>query len=925
MGTLRRVLLRFLSFFRSGRAEADLSREITAHLQLLEDQFIARGMSATDASRAARRAFGGVEQVKERQRDERSYRWLASSWLDVKLGFRMLIKYPGLTLVGGLGMAVAIAIAAGAFAIIYTLVHPALPLDDGHRIVTIQNWDAAANNPERRVLHDFVTWRDELTSVQDVGAFRQVSRNLIAGGAMPETVRLAEISASAFRVTRIPPLMGRHLVEADERDGAPPVLVIGHDVWRNRFGGDPQIVGAKVQLGDTAHTIVGVMPEGYAFPINNRFWIPFRAEPSRYERLKGPALTVFGRLAPGASLAGADAELGVIGQRAAAASPDTHGRLRPRVLPYTYPFFDIDDPATAWMAHVLQLLITLLLVIVCVNVAILVYARTATRHAEIAVRAALGASRGRILAQLFFEALVLSAVAAIAGLAVASIGLGQVNAAMAQSFPQVPFWWIFGLSPGLVLYVVGLAILAAAIVGVVPALQVTGGGVQTGLRGISAGGGSGMLFGRTWTVLIVLQVAIAVALLPAAVFHAWDSLRHGLVDPDDRAKEFLTLQFVLDRPDAPPVRSEAYDRDFTARYTDRLEDLQRRLEAEPGISDITFSSSVPGGEPTVWIEAEGVAAPEGAGGEGGWVQSGTGAGHQVRFNRIDVDFLETFGVPILTGRGFGPGDVETGNPQLADPRSGEGTILVNESFVENVLGNSQALGRRVRYVGASNDAEPGDVTLGRWYQIVGVVADFPAKLTDNGLAPAKLYHASSAGGTYGGTLSIRLQGRDAAGFAGRLRQISAAIDPNLQLRNVATLDAVLRQDQGMLRVVAAVLAVLTLSVVLLSAAGIYALMSFTVEQRRKEIGIRTALGAEPRQIVGGIFSRALWQLTIGAVLGITVAGLLEGATDGGLMMGNGRLVLPIVAAFMMVVGLLAALGPARRSLRIQPTEALRQS
>jgi predicted permease len=844
--------------------------------------------------------------------------------MDFKLALRMLIRYPGLTLVGVLGMAVGITITAGAFAIIYTFLDPALPFDEGDRIVAIQTWDTAKNQAERRIVHDFISWRGGLQSVQELGAFRQVSRNLIAPGGQAETVRVAEMSAAGFRVPRVAPLLGRHLLDEDERAGAAPVLVIAADIWRTRFAGDPAVVGRTVQLGATTYTIVGVMPEGFLFPVNDRLWVPFRADGSRHQPRQGPSITVFGRLAPGASVQTAQAELTSIGQRAASASPATHEKLRPMVAPYTYPFFGMEDASSLWFAHLLQFLISLLLVVVCVNVAILVYARTATRHGEIAVRTALGASRGRIVAQLFVEALALAAIAAVVGLLLTSVGLEQVNAAMVQIYPGLPFWWQFRLSPGVVAYVAVLALLAAAIVGVIPAIKATGGRVHLGLQQISAGGGGGMQFGRTWTILIVLQVAIAVALLPAAVFHAWDSSRYGLADPGVAAKEFLTVQVVLDRPNPPEAPSEADEREIASRYADRLLELTRRLEGEPGISNITFSSSVPGGEATAWIEADGVRSPQGPTEEGGWVAEGSRAGHEVRFNRVGLDYFDAFDVPLLVGRGFSPADAEGANPQTAEARTGEGAVIVNQSFVRNVLGGGAALGRRVRYVGASNDAEPGDVALGRWYEIVGVVADFPARPTESGLVDAKLYHAAGPGQISGATLALRIRGTDPGSFAGRLREVGVAVDPNLQVRNVATLDAVLRQEQGMLRLISAVLVVLTFSVLVLSSAGIYALMSFTVSQRRKEIGIRAALGADPRRIFVSLFSRALWQMVAGAVLGGVVAGLLELATDGGLMSGNGFVVLPIVAAVVMIVGLLAVLGPARRGLRIHPTEALRE-
>ncbi len=828
----------------------------------------------------------------------RAFRSIEHWWLDLKLGGRLLIKYPGLTLVGGLGMAVAIALGAGAAGIVSMLLDPALPLVEGDRVVAIQNWDRAANKAEPRVLHDFAAWRDELTSVQHIGAFQEDGRNLIAAGGQPEAVRVAAITASAFQVARVPALVGRHLQDADERAGATPVLVIGHDVWRNRFASDPSIVGRTVQLGDTTHAIVGVMPAGFGFPINHRFWVPLRAEASQLEPRTGPEIFAFGRLAPGATLASAQAELTTIGQRAAAAFPATHEHLLPRVLPYTYQFSDMDDPANVLSLRLTQLLVILLLVVVCVNVAILVYARTATRYGEIAVRSALGASRRRIVGQLFMEALVLAMAAAAAGLVLLTVAFQELDTALSQFAGQLPFWLTFGISSSAVVYALALMILAAAIVGVVPALKVTGRRMQVRLQTLSSGAGAGMQLGKTWTVLIVAQVAFAVALLPAAIFNAWDTIRVGLADPGGAAREFLTAQLVVDRA-------------ATAAATG---DLLRRLKAEPGVSAVTSAMAVPGEEPTVWIEVEGVAMPAQSESEasGFAVRSGT-FGHEVRFNRVDAGFFAAFDVRALMGRAF----------DASDGRAGGNAVIVNRSFAQRIVQDDNVLGRRVRYVGRSGDARPEHVELGRWYEIVGVVSDFPARVTEFGVVDAKLYHAITPGQVSPVTLAIRAQGDAPQAMAGRLREIAAAVDPNLQLRNVLTLDEVLRREQGVTRLVAAALAVVTLSVVLLSAAGIYSMMSFTVTQRRREFGIRAALGANPHRILASIFSRALGQLAIGASFGVIAAVLLEQATHGDLMRGNGAVVLPIVVVFMTVVGLLAALGPTRRGLSIDPAEALK--
>ena len=858
-------------------------------------------ISMRERRRAYRRPVGS----------ERTKRFLAfgMSWLDLKLGFRMLVKYPGLTLVGGLGMAVAVAISAGSFGVVYSFLDPHLPLDEGERVVTVQNWDAARNNPNRQSLHDVVTWSEELTLIEDVSAFRRIGRNLVTADGRAEPVRIALITASGFRVARVLPLMGRTLLEEDEEAGAPPVVVIGYDLWRSHFGSDPDVVGQSVHLGRTVHTVVGVMPEGFAFPINDRIWIPLLDDPSDYERGGGPAIYTFGRLAPGVTFAEARAELSTIGRRMAAAFPDTHEHLRPEVMPYTYPFFDIDNPETVWSLHLIQFLVSLLIVIVCVNVAILVYARTALRGAEIAVRTALGASRRRVVTQLFVEALVFSAGAAIVGFVIAGVSLKQANVLMLQiAGGQIPFWLHFGVSAGTVAYVAGLTLLAGVIVGVLPAVKATGPRVQSSLQHLAAGG-SRMQLGGTWTVLIVAQVAVAVAVLPAAVFNSWQFARHGVADPGFAAQEFLAARLAMDSEPSPKEDVEAYRRAYAYRFEDLTAELVRRLDADPGVADVTFGRFIAGGEPTVWIEFDGVPTP--AETDGFAVRRGS-AGHRVGFNQVDVGFFDTFDVPILTGRGFTLGDIDAAAT----------AVIVNRTFVQRVLGGGNPLGRRLSYTGLSGDA-PQDVELGRWYEIVGVVTDFPNPM-ELGRVVAKLYHPVAPGQVNPMTLALRPRGAEPAAYAGRLRETAAALDPSLQLVGVLSMDALLRDEQGAMRMVALGIAVVTLSVLLLSAAGIYAMMSFTVTQRRREIGIRAALGADSGRMLVSIFTRSAGQLSLGVVVGVVATAVLDGLSGGEFMGGKGAILLPAVSTIMMAVGLLAALGPARRGLRIQPIEALRE-
>lgn len=895
MSLLRRFLLRLITFFRSDKADAELAREIESHLRMLEDDFLAQGMSAADARSAARRAFGGVEQVKLRQRATRSFRWLDEGWLDAKLGARMLIKYPGLTLIGGLGMTVAITIGAISFQIFYSYMDPELPLDEGDRVVGIEIWDTAANNQERRVRHDFAIWRDELKSVRDLGAFRPLGRNLrnlTAGDGPGEPLRGAEMSAAGFTLARVPPLLGRPLLAQDERPGAPPVVVLGHSVWKTHFASDPAIVGRALQLGDSRYTVVGVMPEGFRFPLSQRFWLPLRVDPAADEPRQGPEIYVFGRLAPGVSQEQAQAELATLGLRQAAASPKTHERLRPRVVPYAAQFF---DDMTRWEVHITQLLITLLLVVVSANVAVLVYARTATRQAEIAVRSALGASRGRIVAQLFVEALVLAAGAAALALGLVKLALRPVNRILAGATGGTPFWVDGDLSVGTLLYVAGLMLLASLMVGVVPGLKATGRWMQSALREL--GGATGMRMGRASTTLIVLQVAFSVAILPAGVFMGWQSFRHAMFDPGFPAETFLVARLGMD-----PEATGGSSGDPAVQFGNLQGELMRRLAAEPGVSGVTFSSDVPGDEEEAFIEIDGLPAPE-----------ASALGHEIRSVQVGLGFFELFETPLLTGRRLHSGDLE---PAAA-------TVIVNRTFARQLFGEDGALGRRVRYVDRKDPGEPCTL-CGRWYQIVGVVSDLPAHPIEAGLPEGRLYHAVKPGRVNPAALAVRVRGAEPETLTGRLREVTAALSPTLRVQQILPLDEAYRLERMEMHLVSLALGVVALSVLLLSAAGIYALMSFTVAQRRKEIGIRAALGAGPRRLLGSLFARALRQLAIGVVLGTGAALLLDLLTGGGLMGGYGAVVLPVVAALMTAVGLLAAFGPARRGLRVQPTEALKE-
>ena len=896
---MTRWIRRLINVFRRERLERELEAELESHLGLETDRNLRAGMPLAKARRLAHARLGGIEQVKERWREGRPFRWLGGFGLDVKLGLRMLRKSWGLTLVGGLAMTVVIAIAVGIFAVAEMGLWGTLPLDDGDRVVAIQTWDATAHRRHATSLPNFDRWRDDLRGVEDIGAFQTVERNLVIADGAAEPVSIAEMTASGFQLARVRPLLGRTIVDEDERDTAVPVVVIGYDVWQARFSADPAVVGQTIRIGGMVHTVVGVMPEHFAFPLNHSFWTPLRAGPSGHVPA-GPEGAVFARLAPGITLEGAQAELMTLGLLPPTTVPETDEQLHPRVVPYTFAFTgDFERAEARWVFRLMLLVVTLLLVPPCANIAILVYARTVTRQEEFAARYALGASRGRIVGQLFVEVLVLAMGAAGVALVLARLALKQAQLFINEGLRDgAPFWMDFTLSFTTVLFAAGLAVVAATIAGVVPALKATSSQMQSGFRAL--GSRTGMQLGTTWTVLVVAQIAFSLAALPIAIEMGWGTLRPGILGPGFAAEDYLTGRLVAGQEMLTGTTAEGDQRPFASRFGALQAELVRQLKAEPDVVEVTLAAAMPGQEQWANIEVDGVALPDDGIFEGD---------NMVRFNQVDDRFFEVFGAPLLTGRRFDAGDLEPARP----------AVIVDRTLARQLMGDGNPLGHRVRYLRkwggeASATSEPG-----RWFDVVGVVTDLRANATRG-----TMYHPLAPGQIHPASLALRMRSTPAS-VANRLREIATALDPTLRVETGRTLDEIYREQAVGNNLGAFSLAAVTLSVLLLSAAGMYALMSFTVSQRRREIGIRSALGAQPRRLLAGIFRHALGQLAVGAVGGLLLALLLDYYLPveqaGGWNIPG---VVPAAAVLMIGVGLLAAAGPARRGLRIEPTEALRE-
>jgi predicted permease len=892
-------------------AESRMDEEFRFHLDMEAERLVREeGLGPAEARRRALVAFGGVERHKEALRDGRGLAWLGGLSLDFKLGFRMLVKYPGLTVVGGLAMAFAIWVGAVVFEMVMLFVGPTLPLPEGDRIVHLRNWDVQANDPEPRALHDFVAWRQAMRSVTDLGAWEDVARNLKGRDGEVRPVQVAAITASGFRVAATPPLLGRALAPADERAGAPPVVVLGHDVWRARFAGDSAIVGHTVQLGDAYATVVGVMPDGFAFPVAHDAWTPFRPNLIPDAPRRGPGITIFGRLAPGATLDDAQAELAALGRRAASELPDAYRHLQPQVMPYAQMLGMGMTAEGGALLALTQVFALMLVVLVCGNVALLLFARAATREGEIIVRSALGASRRRIVVQLFAEALVLGGVAAAAGLAAAHVALRQWGLPFLEAnMGKVPFWLDPRLSPATVLYACALTLLGAAIAGGLPGLKVTR-GIGSRLRAGTTGGG-GLRFGGVWTAVIVAQVAVTVAFPAIVLVEVREQQRIRSYDVGFAADEYLAVQLGTEAaPGADVDGDTAAAAARRARFGMLVETLRQRVAAEPGVAGVTFVDKLPRtnyGYQRIALDDAG--AP--------------GGKQPLRYTKtalVDPSYFDVLEAPILAGRGF----------QAADLAPGARVAIVDQGFVDQALLGRNPIGRRVRIAdGGTLPDGPGADSL-PWHEIVGVVKELGmtgAAETTRGIG---LYLPATAGSGFAPQMVIHAQG-DPMALVPRVRALAGAVDPTLRLSEVQRMDQVADDLLWILGMWLRASLAMTAVALLLSLAGIYAVLSFTVARRTREIGVRVALGAHRRRVLTAIFRRPLTQVGLGIAAGATLIGVgtvgLSRTTQfsswpSGLSAGQVAL-LVAYAAFMLGVCLLACVVPTRRALRVQPAEALR--
>jgi len=802
---------------------------------------------------------------------------------DVRYGVRMLIGSPAISLIAVVAFALGIGLTTTVFSIVNGAMYKGLPFEEGDRIVSI--W---RTNPERDIdrggisLHDYVDYRDQQSTLEEFGLWNQGAVNLVGGDDKPERYQGGLVTANMFDLLRVAPVEGRGFLPGEDEPGADKVMIIGYEVWQEKFDGSPDVIGKSVRTNGEPRTIVGVAPEGFQFPVEAELWAPLEIDPLENERGKGPQYPGFGRLKDGVTLDQASAEFATIGMRLESQYPESNEGFAPIVEPYTK--FVLGDDVYGLLFTMLGAAIGVLL-IGCANVANLLFARAAVREKEVAVRSAMGAGRRRIIRQLLIEVGVLSTVGAAIGILIGLAGVSWFNRAVATNPP--PFWMTFDPDARVMAFVIAITALSAVAAGLLPALRATGRGMNDALKD-EGRGSSGLRMGRITSAIVIGEVAVSCGLLIAAGLMIKSVAQLRTVDFPFAVENIFTARLSLPQTDYPDAEAR------TAFYHEFLQ----RLQITPGVEAATLSDGLPArGNGTRVFEIEGGEYPT----ERDYPSAREGI--------VTPGYFATFETPVLDGRPF----------EFADTKDNVPVALVNSSFVREFLDGAEPIGKRFRI-------HQGDDVYD-WMTVVGVVPDLKMEgIGNNDASPAGYYIAvEQFAEILGNTVSVgvRTAGNPGA-LAPRVRETLAGMDPNLPLYDAMSMQSVIDQQTWFYTTFGTLFMAFGFVALFLAAVGLYGVMSFSVSQRKREMGIRMALGAYNGRLIRLAMRRGLRQLAIGIALGIGLATLATRPLQIVLYEVDARdpVIFGGVVLALAAVGILATYIPARRVSRIHPAEAL---
>ena len=798
---------------------------------------------------------------------------------DVRYGLRSLIKSPGLSLVAVLALTLGIGLTTTMFSIVYGAMMKGLPYPDGDRIMVVQRANASRGiNRSSLPIQDFFDYKKQQSTYTDLGAFTSGTMYL-SGEEKAERFDGSWITANTFDIIGVRPILGRNFRAGEDTPTGDKVLILANQTWRERYNGDPAVLGKTVKMNGQPFTIIGVMPERFNFPNNDRLWVPLQTDPLASKRGQGQFLQAFGKLKPGVTIDQASVDVATIGKRLAAEYKETNEGF----IGTTQPFIDNyigKEPR--------QLLLTMLgavffvLLIACANVANLLLDRAAHRTKEVGIRTALGASRSAVVRQFLAEALVLSLVATAFGIVLAYFGVRLFNIAITVT--QVPSFIDIRLHPPVLLFSIGVAALTTLVAGAIPAYQSSRADINEILKDETRGASS-FRVGKISKTLVMFEIALSCALLVAAGLMIKSVAKMNTMEKGFTSKDVFTARIGF--PSA--YTDTAYEWRF-------FDQVVERVAALPGVQAAAISSGLP-------------AARSGLNGMNFSIEGATYLKDQdypfTRSLAVTPGFFSTLKIPLTAGRTLNESDRD-GAPKV---------VLVNKTFAAKYFKNTDPIGKRIRPGGAKSTAE--------WATIVGIVGDIFAGDENEPTPPVVFQPFAQARSTFV-YISARTNGAPMAATPG-VREVVSTLNPDIPLYWVMSLEDAGAQALWFVRVFGTMFMVFGLVALFLASVGLYAVMSFSVSRRTREVGIRMALGAQGGDVVRMIFGQGAVQLGVGMAVGLAFAFGISQLLKIVLFQVQPRdpVVFGGVAAVLIGVGLLACFVPARRATLVDPLVALR--
>jgi putative ABC transport system permease protein len=877
---LIRIAARVRAFIRRDDFDREFADELEAHLTMLTDDNVRRGMSPEEARRAALMRTGSPVSLKEQHRAARGLPGLEGIAQDVRFAGRLIARDRWFSA----AIAAVLALGIGANTIGFTIVNATLlgeiPGGHGDRLYTMswRNRSGARVNVSPAELQE---WRARSRSFSSIAAYADGTANISDDRVFPDQARLTSVTSNTFATIGQRPLLGRDFSADDERPGAEPVVMLGYRIWRARYAADAGVLGRTLRLNGQPATIIGVMPDGMRFPDNADLWRPLimaAVEAGGSAR----RLRVFGRLRDGTDPRQADAELNSIGQGILAGALETTTDLvGVRMETFSERFI---GGAGRPMIYVVMTAVVFVLLIACANVANMLLSRSAARAREIAVRTAIGASRWRIVRQLLVESAVLAALGGAGGLVLASAGVRVFASAMEQS--ALPYWVVFNINGAVLAYVALISVATTGLFGLAPTLHV----LKTNATIVLKEAGRGAFGSRSerWFsgAMVVIELALTFVLLAGSAVMVRSFLTLYSIDIGVDTNQLMAMELRLP--------ASKYSNADARLFFERLEP---RLTAVPGIEAAAITTGVPsrdGGERLLETERTGATAP---------VFVSTVA--------ITPQFFDVVRVPLVRGRNF----------KDSDGAPGQETVIVNERLVTQFFPGEDPIGKRLRFV--QRQPPPGtrpDV----WRTIVGISGRIlhgsSLDLYENAVVYAPYRQQSPAEAW----LLVRTV-LPPGSIMDAVRREVQAIDRDQPVYTAQTLTQLLDGDRWWYRTWGAVMAAFAGVALLLSTVGLFAVMAYAVTQRTQEIGLRMAVGAQPRQVCWLILKRGLTQLAIALALGLTAALALNRVVRLGLadLRPSDPATFATIAALLTAVAIAACVVPARRATRVDPVAALR--